>query len=229
MRIVLIIFFYLICLKPVLAQTEDYSIFLNALEISENISIDSSVIEHNTFWKKFINVNRDTVIFSNKKSGMFESIFKNYKRPDTRPYFERKLMIGNKLVEERRTRDANNIIGFAQCVNGTPFIFFAFKENPSISSEAIVFFREHEFAHFKLGHSGCGVDSSFKDSHSQELEADLEAAITILNFPEGTRIIDFVIATFYTLNEKQSRSHPSSYARAASLLRNLNTNKLKYK
>jgi hypothetical protein len=228
MRFVFLLFIYTCFTQTVLAQNEDYVEFLKRLKVIESVSIDSNIIEYNRFWKSFVTISRDSVISSNRGSGMFKSLFDDYRRPNTKPFFDKKFRIGDLVVEEHRSKEANDCIGFAKCIDGVPNIFFSFNESPSICSEALVFFREHEFAHFKLGHAGCGIDGPYKDSHGREFDADLEAAKSILVFSEGSRIIDFVIATLFTLNERQSRSHPSSFARAANLLKGLNTNSPKY-
>jgi hypothetical protein len=217
------------CTGKAHAQTEEYEKFLQKLP-SDSLVADSTVIGYNDFWKSFFGKDRDSVIAKSNEFKIFEKSFGGgYKRPDTRPYLNRKLYLGVTEIGESHSKDANGVIGFAQCVAGKPHIFYAVRSDPRICSEAFVFFREHEYAHFKLGHSGCGAESDVVDSHKKELAADLEAAKTILGFEDGYRIIDYIVATFSTMNLPASRWHPGSQDRILNLFMQLNSEVLNLK
>lgn len=200
-------------------QERVYDYFIKDLPIDSTF-IDDYIISYNNYWEKFVNVSQRQVLKKGKEFGITKSAMDNYKRPDLSPFLSRKFFLGSRIILEKQSKEANRVIGFAKCIEGVPTIVFASKQSPKICMEAFVFFREHEFAHLKLGHAGCGVSSNVFDSHQKEKDADVEAMKTILTLPDGYRIIDFIIATFYTLNLDADQYHPSSYDRIQNLLRN---------
>lgn len=204
------------------SQVGKYEDFFNHLP-TDTTFVDSGTIKYNEYWKTFVNIEENVLLNERKifaKANKSLGSIDIYKRPDLSPLLSRKLYFNQKEIVEKKSKEANNIIGFTKCDSGNPVIIYAEKESPTICMEAFVFFREHEYAHFKLGHAGCGLTSDVFDNHRKELEADLEARNTILNYSEGYRIIDFIIATFSALNLKQDQYHPSSIKRIQNLILN---------
>lgn len=144
-----------------------------------------------------------------------------YRRIDFRTFLDRKFVYEAKAVEECASRKVRGSVAIARCVNNIPFIYYSDPYDPTIREESFVFFREHEFAHFKLGHEGCGGKSLEIDSYKREYAADLLAGQEILRYDDGERIIDFVIGTFIGMNRKQDATHPSTISRAMYLQKNL--------
>jgi hypothetical protein len=219
--------FSIIVFLSKLSFAQNYIKFIEQLPV-DAIAVDSETVAYNQFWKRFLSVKSDSVIkevraiksFSKTKS--YNRNFRpGYFPPDTKPFFNRKLYLGSVLIVERQNSEANGVIGMTKCIEGKPFIYYDTRINKKISSEVIVFFREHEYAHFKLGHSGCGLSSDVLDRHKKELAADLEAAKTILAFKDGLRILDFVVATLSVMNENQDFYHPSSKERIDNLYKGL--------
>ena len=201
-------------------QIEKYQDYFEKLQVDSTM-IDTNTVNYNSFWVEVLGVKEKRVIKSvNKIYKVNKNFLDVYKRPDLSPLLNRKLMLGDVEIFEKKSRDANEVIGYAQCQSGKPVITFAAKLSSKICMEAFVFFREHEYAHFKLGHSGCGITSNVFDSHLKELAADLDARNTILNFKDGIRIIDYMISAFTALDYSQDQYLPSSKDRVKNLTSN---------
>ena len=127
---------------------------------------------------------------------------------------KRALKVDNEVISEEKHPRAKS--GLASCTGNQRKIYFTDRINPYTASLSYVFFREHEYAHHKLGHVSC---SSSKDQSSKEKEfaADCEAVKTLLKFGvEGRRIVDVAAGTFIGLN-KDSQDHGHSMERALNL------------
>jgi len=215
LKIYCLIFAQLLCIIAK-SQYTDYDDFFKSLKIdSSSVAIDS--LEYDVFWKSFLSAKRDSVIQKVNEYGFIKnrSITDPYQRPQTKPFLSRTLKLNGVEVIELKSKEANGRVGFTKCVSSVPHIIYSQRKDPRISIESFVFFREHEYGHFKLGHSGCGVGSTIIDNYEKEFEADMEACKTILIIhADGIRIMDFVVSTFLVMNTNPSRTHPASQERA---------------
>lgn len=139
--------------------------------------------------------------------------------PDIAPILSRELKIGNRRVLVRNHRDSDRIIGEAKCdENGAPEIVMASNSRTYLMAEALLFFREHEFAHLVLGHVVCEPDrQSPTPQRVHEIQADCLAAQNLKRFADGARVVDVAVVHFRHWREGARGNHPASDARAHAL------------
>ncbi len=130
----------------------------------------------------------------------------------------RELRFGDHIVSVKNHTDVSESIGVAECEGAAPIILLAPRAPQPISNAAMMFFREHEMAHHVLRHIDCSRGQSVRSGGpEQEIQADCEAAKTLVMFPDGDRVVDIVFGHFWTWNQSGSVTHPSSRARASAL------------
>lgn len=143
---------------------------------------------------------------------------KNLFLPNVGDMLNRRLVFNNDTIQEKKNRYANRRIGFATCDGEKPVIWYAARIDGRIIDSNFVFFREHEFAHIKLGHIQCKLNDNRPVIRQREMDADCEAVRTLLQFGEdGRNVINQAIGTLLGINQRSSSTHPSSTDRVDNL------------
>lgn len=157
-------------------------------------------LEDAVFWSRFVYA--DTIRFV-------------YRPPDVSQIINRPLTYEGQEIIEEEHRKANGRIGWATCEEGRYKIYYAKKKDRRISPECFVFFREHEFAHIKLGHVSCDRQSSVPTLQQREIEADCEAVRALVAFGhDGVGVIYQAVGTLRGMNYGRAATHPASVDRA---------------
>jgi hypothetical protein len=139
--------------------------------------------------------------------------------PQLGPIANRELRLGDQIVPVMNHTRANDRIGIADCDGAMPVILLAPRPTLRIAHAALLFFREHEFAHLALKHINCAVGQRTRSGGpQQEVDADCAAAKTLIKLQDGRRVVDMVFVHFYLWNLPASETHPSSVERANALL-----------
>jgi hypothetical protein len=115
------------------------------------------------------------------------------------------------VVEELPLRDVGRNIGRAECNGSSPVIHYANPPDDRLSSYGLLYFREHELAHHRKNHRGCGLGPpSTKTPSDQELEADCLAALTLRGRPGGEMVLMAGVAHLLQIKDDAVSTRPSS-------------------
>lgn len=187
---------------------KELSTFLNNLPKASAALPIKSVSNEERYWNNFLRYKKPINL-------LFDPL-------DIRPFLQRELIFSGFKIREVTHSRANGRIGFTTCDGGAPLIIYPSTADPRIDQVNFTFFREHEFAHIKLGHIKCNTGSSSPQLQQLELDADCEAARTLelINKDDGTRIIERAIGTFRGMQLSATSTHPSSNQRATALHNN---------
>lgn len=171
--------------------------------------------DYGPFWSEFLEKEDDQPLVE-----AFLAIFaKKIRRPDVDSILQRSLSTKGIPILESKSDNANGQLGLAECEGGRPVIWYAQRPDKKISALAMVFFREHEFAHHKLGHVVCspGKPPKYLRGPAIELAADCEAAATLDSFPVGPRVVDHAAGTLRHMFGGGGGTHPAARERADTL------------
>lgn len=141
----------------------------------------------------------------------------NYLPPNVESFINRKLVWNNDTIAEIRHPYANERIGYVTCEKGKPVILYAIKIDNRITPGNFTFFREHEYAHIRLGHASCNPRTQDVAGRQREFDADCEAVKYLENSEDGRRVIDRAIGTLLGINKKKTKTHPSTRERAEAI------------
>jgi hypothetical protein len=137
---------------------------------------------------------------------------------DIAPMLTMKLYHNESEIIVEKHPYANRRGAIAECVGNQQKIFLPLVVNKKSSPYAPVFFKFHEYAHIKLGHTPCSGKKIL--NINDEISADcLASQILIDNFGKDGQIISHHMAgIFIALNNSRNGNHPSTYQRGISLI-----------
>lgn len=173
--------------------------------------------DHERTWEELLHVSVDQAAKTMPDTSELNGVHIDVYPPDLDKVRYSWLMNGSAVPLVSSTKAGKN--ARASCDRDGQLVVYVTPRPPDWWNPYVAaFLREHEFAHIKLGHVDCATAKT-KETRNCELDADCEAARALAaTGPDGVRLVLYMAGVFVGLDQNETKTHPSSAARAARLL-----------